>query len=396
MRRITLKEFEPSSALDLSSAEVDAFQRLAPQIRVEPARGQTGRYTLTPDAHVGVIRFADTLIEIRPKLPIDRLFFLLSYAVDPSSWGQEHIELGADDSVLEAVAPAFCRLVSQATRRGLLHGYRAEQQAISLIRGQVRFADQVQRRYGFPIPVEVTFDDFTADIDENRVLLAALHLLRHLPIRSQPVRQGLHEIISAFDGVTLVRMGRSHVPVISFTRLNQHYQPAVNLATLILRWSSLELGPGSTAGTCFLIDMNRLFEMFVHRALREELGLSESAFPRGRAGLCLDMDGRIRMAPDLSWWAGPRCRFIGDVKYKKVNVAGVEHHDLYQLLAYLTATGLPAGILVYAAGEGNPAKHHVQRAGKHLIVEALDLAGKPEQVLAQIRGLATQVRAVAC
>lgn len=395
MKRILLKEFQRSAPVDLAAAEIEALQRLAPQLRIELSRGVSGQYELTPDSHVGIIRFAETVIEIRPKLPMDRFFFILSYAVDPSLWRREHVEFDAADSVLEAVAPAFCRLVADATRRGLLHGYRNEQQALPLVRGQIRFTEQIQRRYGLLLPVEVSFDEFTEDIDENRILLAALHRLSRLPIRSEGVRRGLHEVMAAFHAVQLSRMTSLSIPVIHFTRLNEHYKPAVSLATLILKWCSLELGQEGSTGTAFLVDMNEVFERFVHRALQEELHLSDPVFPLGQTGLCLDEARAVRMVPDLSWWAGRQCRFVGDVKYKKTTVAGVVHHDLYQLLAYLVATNLQAGMLIYAAGEDAPVQHTVRHAGKTLVVEALNLTGNTTEILAQVSELAHGIRLLA-
>ena len=106
------------------------------------------------------------------------------------------------------------------------------------------------------------------------------------------------------------------------------------------------------------------------------------------AGLCLDESRRVGLEPDLSWWRGGRCRFVGDVKYKRVNVAGIKHPDLYQLLAYVTAADLPAGMLIYAAGEGSPARHCVRHAGKKIVVESLGLAGPPSDILRQIDRLA--------
>jgi 5-methylcytosine-specific restriction enzyme subunit McrC len=79
------------------------------------------------------------------------------------------------------------------------------------------------------------------------------------------------------------------------------------------------------------------------------------------------------------------------VKYKRA-VAGVEHPDLYQLLAYVTAADLPGGLLIYAAGEAEPGSHVVVHAGKELQVTVLDLAGPPPAILAQIATIAGRIR----
>lgn len=153
-------------------------------------------------------------------------------------------------------------------------------------------------------------------------------------------------------------------------------------------------GRGGVRAAGFLMDMNRVFEGFVRRALREELGLREPAFPEGR-GAFLDEAGAIRLRPDLSWWEQGRCVFVGDAKYKRINHARIPNADLYQLLAYATALDLPGGLLIYAKGEREPAVHRVRHSGKQLEVVALDLAGTPNAILAQIGQVATQVQTMA-
>jgi 5-methylcytosine-specific restriction enzyme subunit McrC len=109
----------------------------------------------------------------------------------------------------------------------------------------------------------------------------------------------------------------------------------------------------------------------------------------------LDRDGRIGLRPDLSWWGAGRCRFVGDVKHKPTSAKGVLHPDLYQLLAYTIATGLPAGLLVYAAGECDEAEHVVELAGKTLHVRVLDLRGSPSEILTEVGEIAGLVRRLA-
>ena len=85
-------------------------------------------------------------------------------------------------------------LASQARRafsRGLLHGYRTEEEALHTVRGRIRFDEQIRRRFGVPLPVEVRYDEFTDDILENRLVMAAAHRLGGMRLRSQRRRAGV-------------------------------------------------------------------------------------------------------------------------------------------------------------------------------------------------------------
>ena len=86
--------------------------------------------------------------------------------------------------------------------------------------------------------------------------------------------------------------------------------------------------------------------------------------------------------------------FVGDAKYKRVVNEQVPNADLYQLLAYATALGLPGGMLIYAKGEAEPVVHEVRNSAKSLVVSSLDLSGSLDEILQRIKELATDVRAL--
>ena len=139
--------------------------------------------------------------------------------------------------------------------------------------------------------------------------------------------------------------------------------------------------------------MNVLFQEFVTVALREALGVSEHAF-REKYINSLDQGGKVHLKPDLTWWHGRDCLFVGDAKYKRIENESVPNADLYQLLAYVTALNLPGGLLIYAKGEAQTATYTVRNAGKRLEVAALDLGGSLDEVLERTDGLAARIRAL--
>jgi len=394
-RHLTLTEYQPSPPVRLSPAQRDALQRLIPGLAITPSPGRAGRYYLTPGSWVGIVQLGSMVVEIRPKLPVEHVLFLLSYAADPHAWraGSEEapaLERGA--TLAEAVVWLFVQQVRRAVRRGLLQGYCTREAALPGVRGRLRFEAQVREHFGLFPPAEVRHDELTEDIELNRLLKAALLRLERLPPRTPGCRHALRRLAARFTHVSTVEYDPRAVPEVAFTRLEAHYRPAVQLARLILRSSSVEARAGSVPAVSLLVDMSRVFEDFVVVALRQALGLTEQSFPQGAAGrtLVLDRAGAVRLEPDLSWWEGSRCCFVGDVKYKRAREG--EHADLYQVLAYAVAADLPCGLLVYAAGEADPASHEVVYAGKLLQVVALDLAGPPPAILAQIELLAQRVR----
>lgn len=393
MRRLRLTEYARSTLHGVSREEAALLRRTVPSLRIEPCLDSTEGFDAIPGSWVGAVSLPGLEVQIHPKLPIDRLMFLISYAADPAAWKEDVVELSEADSPLDAVAAAFLRLAAAATRRGLLHGYRSIEDALQTVRGRIRFGEIVQRRRGVLLPVDVRYDEFTADIPENQLLRAALLRLGRARLRSPKVARGLREVAAAFSEVSNLQIRPREVALPLITRLNKHYEPALRLAALILRGGSFELGDGSATGSAFLLDMNDVFEAFVHRSLCEALGVSADEFRRGPSGLHLDEARRVRVEPDLTWWRAGRCVFVGDAKYKRLEAAGFKHADLYQLLAYTTALDLPHGMLIYAASEAAPASHRVRHAGKWLEIAALDLAGTPIAMLECVRAIARRIEA---
>ncbi|MFF5114501.1 AAA family ATPase [Streptosporangium sp. NPDC000509] len=86
----------------------------------------------------------------------------------------------------------------RALRRGVLQGYREVEEALPVLRGRIREADQIRRRYGLPLPVEVRYDDYTVDIAENRLLLPGLAV---------PTRRTLRHVIARLAGVSAAAPG---------------------------------------------------------------------------------------------------------------------------------------------------------------------------------------------
>ena len=398
MQRLELREYEERIwPGPLSQDQLEALNKA--RVDVSPTTDPAGGYRLRPSSYVGAVNVGDLSVIVRPKIPVDRVMFLMTYAMDPRHWQDESIDLAPDDDILEAVALAFVHRTQRAVRRGLLRGYRREEDALNTVRGQIRFADQIGRRYGLPLPIEVAYDEYTEDIEQNRLLKTAVHRLSHTRMRSAAVRQEVRRLRPVFDMVQLGSYPPGAVPEIRYTRLDEHYRPAVELARLIIENSSLELFGGNVPGASFLINMNRVFEQFLYVSLGEALGIAGDQWKRGKS-LELDEGGHIDVEPDLSWWAPNSAaggaalpRFVGDAKYKKLVTPGFRHADIYQMLAYCIAADLPSGLLVYAAGEDEGGTHRINNAGKTIEVTTLNLTGAPEDILAEVTCLAEQVRA---
>ncbi len=304
MIEIALKEGDPWSAphrlTTAQATELDAAEA------VKMRRTGNGMWQLRARPHtplVGAVRLGqgegEVQLRIAPKISIARLLFLVEYAHQPNSATWQDAEVAAREAadLVPALAHAFGRAADRALRQGILLGYREINDAAMVVRGKLRIGDQVRRQYTFPLPAELRFDDYTADIPENRLVLTAAKRLLRLPGIREDTRSMLHHVLARLVGVS---------PLPSFepppnwqaTRLNARYQTVLGLADLVLRGRSYELDAGRKVRVDgLLLSMWQLFQDFVTVAIARAL--------RGYGGECrfqdphhLDHSRLIKLDPE--------------------------------------------------------------------------------------------------
>ncbi len=394
--QLNLQEHASTESV-LSATQLELLLEHAPalELSIEPVASEGRVFRLTAGSTVGAVEIGDLSIMIEPKIGVPQLLSLAAYVMGlfrPQA--QRPFDFAERQSLPDALALALASAARRAFGQGLMHGYRTEEQALRTIRGRIRLDEQLRRRLGAGLPVEVQFDEFTDDIIENQLVRAAVARLGSMRLRSDEARRQLSWIAAMLEQVTAVEFRPNQVPPVRFDRLNDHYRGVVGLARLVLRHGAFESGRGGVRASGFLIDMNQLFQEFLTAALRDRLGASERTLRSDREipEIWLAEDSKLRLRPDLSWWDGPICTFVGDAKYKSLPGSSVPSSDLYQLLAYATALELPGGLLVYAQGNAEPVSYRVMHAHKRLEVVALDLSGELAAVFRRVEQAAHEVR----
>ncbi len=383
MRPIQLREHQPTQTR-LSRSEV--LQLLGTGlVDLKPLPGED-EYELKAKSIVGTVVLPSLRLLIRPKVGLKNLFFLLGYGIELASWAEERFPYEREPDLLEAVAYLFEAEVSRAARQGLVRGYQARQETLTTLRGRLDIADQIRIRQAMTFPLECSFEEYTEDIELNRVVKAALRRLLQFPGLSSDVVRRLRFRYRIFDEVVSGTYGPGSLPRIEFTRLNEHWKPAAELARLILNQESLRDETGKTLGISFTVDMNVLFERFVEKVVVRE---ARSARLQLVAQAPRQLSANVPMRPDLVLRDGGSDLAVGDAKYKERDDEGPPNEDLYQLLAYCISLGLRAGLLVYS---GKLDKQYlVQRAGILLEATSIDLTGEPEQIEASARRAAKRL-----
>jgi 5-methylcytosine-specific restriction enzyme subunit McrC len=382
--RVVLQELDQTGQVHRLDDDQAALLSATRLVEVRPIGG--GQWRLLPCGRVGAVRSGDLDVQVQPKTGIARLLFLLGYAADPG-FRPEDVSAMAEPELWPALAESVARQVDRALGPGVLQGYVSLDEALPLVRGRVRVADQIARRPGLPLPLEVRYDEYAPDIPENQLIRTALRRLMAVPGLRPNLRSRLAHLDGRLDGVQVLPAGMP-LPAWRLTRLNARYAAALRLAEIVLRNQSAEPGPGGVAVAAFVVSMAKVFEDFVTVALREALsanvGRTQAQYPEYLAERQL-----IPIRPDVVHLVGTRPVAVFDAKYKLEGPSsGYPNADAYQMLAYCTALQLERGWLVYAQG-GAAGMRRVRNTSIEIIQYPLDLAAPPAALLRKVAALAS-------
>jgi 5-methylcytosine-specific restriction enzyme subunit McrC len=352
-----------------------------------------GLYRIEPVGMVGSVRTPLVQLDVRPKgrLGLSRLLFLLSFAGD-QGFRDDPVAAAEDTELWSALASSLAQLAERALQRGVLQGYLTVDESLRTVKGRIRISDQISRRPGMLVPLEVSYDEFTEDIAENRILRAALERMSRVPGVRPDVLGRLRQLKGKLDAATRLQSG-APLPPWRPSRMNTRYHAALRLAEVILRNSSAEAGEGQHQTASFVVDMGQVFEDFVGAALRQAM----MAFP-GEMRLQFDAmlneavrdSDRLTVRPDAVHLLGGRPVVVYDAQYRARSDHGASlSADHFQMLAYCTALRVPTAWLIYA-GAGEIKLRRILNTDIDIVEFPLDLSLPPSEILAAITDLAEQ------
>lgn len=335
---------------------------------------------LAAGPYVGVFALATVTVHVLPKAEIGtrNTLYMLSRTLG-REWTLPPAHLALDSTNLQdGLAALFMALLRPELHRGLLRRSQTVQEALPVLRGRLRTAAYLRRTDPTRLPVEYT--DLTANHPVNRLFLLVLERLS--PQVSTPALQRQAAELRIWlqgAGVTSWPSAPRDRAAFTLNRLQRRYQPALDLAWLLLEgWGVLQ-ETGAWRGQAFTFDMDRLYERFLERVLLEDVlpGSGYAGHPQRPGGerQYLFQGGVQELKPDLTVMQGGQVRLIIDFKNKRPEGA-LSGSDLYQMYAYARHLGCERVLLLYP-GEVDVAPLEVTRGSPlHITAAGLDL--KPD------------------
>jgi 5-methylcytosine-specific restriction enzyme subunit McrC len=374
---VQLREADQPQLVEMATSVALALNEL--QVASVRPSGTDGAWLVDRVSRVGAVRLGNTIVRIAPKIPISSLFHMLGFT-DWDRYSRPGDVTASESDFHAVVARSYADQLRRALRRGLVQGYRTYQEAGFVVRGRINMARQLSVGRGLTLPVHVEYDEYGPDTPINRLLLTALRRLIRLGGLNLSLYADLLTLEADFDGVTeLPRNAVADTP--EFTRLTEHLREVTGLAVLIIGRRSLDEHEGDRVSSGLLLSMPAVFEDFVRGTL--------DALMRARGGRILkpphsslDVDGGIRVQPDLLAVRERMPLAVLDAKYKREHPSGYPNADIYQAIVYARHYGMADAHLIY--GQGSAATYEIASAGVTVHCHALDLSAPPGDVEAQL------------
>lgn len=384
---IMVRELE-ERYLTLSRLESDfLLRRHARHMALRPAPGGRGRWLLRAADCCGVIALPDgRALHIEPKAEIANLWRLLTTAYELVELGEQRVGLATAADLLESLAAIFISRCERIIAAGPLHGYLPREEDLRALRGRLDVTRSLRRQPRARHLLACRYDDYSADVIENRILRWTLHRLGRASFSTdRGLRARAEHWAARLAPVTLVPVSEYDFSLLSFDNLNRHYRTPLALAELLLGALGVTHRPGACDLPPLLLDMPAVFERFVAGLLGRALRGSELRARTRAHSTVLDDDGRMVLTPDVLITRGDQPVCVVDAKYKRAvpgsSWRGPQAADVYQMLAYCVGYEVTEALLVYPErlqdGSAGPSPLRVTRPGLSARVHCfgLDLSG---------------------
>ena len=346
---IELLEYQPKllpiNALSEKVAMI-LCENYASKLSVDCSFQTNYQWKLTSLGYVGFIPVTSDLgLALLPKVGLLNLFGMLEYAY--------HLELKSIDGIFgcatleefyECLANVLAMRILNRQQKGLYRTYVSQSESVGFIRGRMDIGDTVRRPWG--VNRKCDYEEHTADIEENRLLLWTLRCIAQSGLCSERVMKTVRRCYRGLQGVTsLQQFNFSDCIGRLYNRLNGDYEILHGLCRFFLEQCGPMHSSGSHTMFPFLIDMAHLYELFVAEWLR--VNLPEGFTLQIQANVNFSGANRLKFIIDLVICdlATGRTLCVLDTKYKCHDTPAKD--DISQVVTYAEIKGCKDAILIY-------------------------------------------------
>ena len=348
---IELVEYEPAliphHMLSREHAEI-LWRDHRAHIRVEqPAFDAPDQWRLTPLGWVGYLPLsADLGISIQPKAPVRNVFAMLAYAYRLRGLRilDRLFECRSLRDAYETLALILAERVLEREHKGYARDYQSRDERMTFVSGRVDLDRTLQQPWDPRLHCEV--QEHTPDIADNQILAWTLDGIARSGLCAGRALTRVRQASRAIRKIaTLTPFSPQDCVDRLYNRLNDDYEPMHALCRFFLEHTSPTHQLGDHSMLPFLMNMDRLFELFVAEWLRQHLPRDYAI--RAQEQVNIAGDGWLSFRIDLVLYdtASGQAVTVLDTKYKTPDALAAD--DVSQIVSYATAKGCRQAALIY-------------------------------------------------
>jgi 5-methylcytosine-specific restriction enzyme subunit McrC len=303
--------------------------------------GWVGHMPLTPALHLALL----------PKVPLDNIFRMLevAYRLDFKLLGGL-VKCQSLADFYERLAHILALKVLERGRKGFYRAYLAQAEALPYVRGRLETHPTAIQPGRVKLPCR--YEELTADLEENQILAWTLWRIAGSGMGSERTLPTVRQAYRALQGLTTPQpFGPQACLGRTYHRLNEDYRPLHALCYFFLDQSGPTHSVGERRMLPFLIDMARLYELFVAEWLKTHLPAHLGL--RIQEPVALSQASALQFRIDLSLYelTSGKTRWVLDTKYKTAELATT---DIAQVVTYAKIKECRQAILIYPAPPRRP------------------------------------------
>ncbi len=324
------------------------------QVAVEfPSPKTGGKWQLTAQGWVGYIPLSKELgLAMHPKVPLSNLFRMLEYAYRLESFKflDDLFEARSLEEFYNRLARILAKRGLDRARKGFHRAYVAKKERLPYVRGRLNVRELAQAPWD--VNLQCHYQEHTADVEDNQILASTLFVIARSGLLTERTSSMVRQAYRSLQGfVTLRPFGPSDCVGRAYTRLNDDYQPMHALCRFFLEHSGPSHEMGDRTMLPFLVDMARLYELFVAEWLRAHP--PQHTFIKVKEPVHFDGNApSFEIDLVLYDTATAKALYVMDTKYKAASAPSSD--DLAQVVAYAEAKGCGEAVLVYPSALSKP------------------------------------------
>lgn len=208
------------------------------------------------------------------KIPIENIYYLLCYAWNKLD-EKDRVNISVDDrmELLDLFAKVLINATKLLLKRGIDKNYVDHTEEISGVKGKVNISQTLKSNLLFKQKTICTFDDFSANIITNRILVSTIYRLLRTKGLERNLKSELVKLSRMLSSIPLIEVTSSLFKQVKLHRNNRFYGFVMNVCQIIHESTLPSEEQGKFKFSDFTRDdnkMNQLFEAFVRNFYKIE------------------------------------------------------------------------------------------------------------------------------